>query len=359
MAEILGLGCTHWPTLCLPNDGLTGVFKRVLDAPNVDPAVKDPANWPSELLAELGNDDGLSAANRCGERFGNDFRAIRKILDDFKPDFVLVWGDDQYENFKEDIVPPFCVLGYDDEFDLQPWHTANGSNGKGKPNRWGEAADWSLHLKGHREAAKFIATGLIERGIDLAYAYKPLHHPMAHAFTNTFLYLDWDRQGFSYPVVPFAINCYGRNLIHATGGFGHLYGPPRPEGESGDPPSPHPWRCMDVGAAVAEVLAKSPYRVALVASSSWSHCFLSPKNGYLWPDHEGDRILFDAISRGDWGTWRKRTLDEMEYSGQHEMLNWMALAGAMEALGRKKPVIQDYMETYILASDKCFLSFPA
>ena len=90
MAEILGLGCTHWPTLCLPNDGLTGVFKRVLDAPNVDPAVKDPANWPSELLAELGNDDGLSAANRCGERFGNDFRAIRKILDDFKPDFVLV-----------------------------------------------------------------------------------------------------------------------------------------------------------------------------------------------------------------------------------------------------------------------------
>jgi hypothetical protein len=33
---------------------------------------------------------------------------------------------------------------------------------------------------------------------------------------------------------------------------------------------------MDVGAAIAEVLAASPYRVALVASSSWSHCFLSP-----------------------------------------------------------------------------------
>ena len=79
---------------------------------------------------------------------------------------------------------------------------------------------------------------------------------MAHAFTNTFLYLDWDRQGFPYPVVPFAINCYGRNLIHAKGGFGHLYGPPRPEGEAGDPPSPQPWRCMDVGAAIAEVLAR-------------------------------------------------------------------------------------------------------
>ena len=137
MAEILGLGCTHWPTLCGKNETLTGVFQRVLNAPNVDPKVKDPANWPKELMAELGNDDGLSAANRCGERFGNDFRAIRKILDDFNPDFVLVWGDDQYENFKEDIVPPFCVLGYDPEFALQPWqangHGGNGSNGSGKP----------------------------------------------------------------------------------------------------------------------------------------------------------------------------------------------------------------------------------
>ena len=77
MAEILGLGCTHWPTLCLPNDGLTGVFKRVLDAPNVDPAVKDPANWPSELLAELGNDDGLSAANPATAGFRRHQRHSR------------------------------------------------------------------------------------------------------------------------------------------------------------------------------------------------------------------------------------------------------------------------------------------
>ena len=158
-----------------------------------------------------------SAANRCGERFGNDFRAIRKILDDFNPDFVLVWGDDQYENFKEDIVPAFCLLGYDDEFELQPWHTnGHGGNG-GKPNRWDEPGDWKLKLHGHREAAKHLATGLIERGIDMAYAYKPLHHPMAHAFANTFLYLDWDRKGFPYPTIPMAINCYGRNVAPRQG----------------------------------------------------------------------------------------------------------------------------------------------
>src|SRR6202007_908204 len=123
--------------------------------------------------------------------------------------------------------------------------------------------------------------------------------------------------------------------VAAKGGVPPLSPPPRPADGWGAPPAPAPWRCMQVGAAVAEVLAASPYRAALIASSSWSHAFLSPKNGYLWPDHEGDRLRFAAVSRADYGTWRKRSLAEMEYSGQHEMLNWMALIGAMEALDRR------------------------
>ena len=35
----------------------------------------------------------------------DEFRKIRRELDAFKPDFVLIWGDDQYENFREDCVP--------------------------------------------------------------------------------------------------------------------------------------------------------------------------------------------------------------------------------------------------------------
>jgi len=136
-----------------------------------------------------------------------------------------------------------------------------------------------------------------------------------------------------------------------------LFIPPRDPSETPDPPSPQPWRCMDVGAAVAEVFAESPWRVALIASSSWSHCFLSPTNGYLWPDHKADRQLFDALAAGDYKTWRQRSLKDMEAAGQHEMLNWMALMGAMEKLGRK-PVVYDYVETHIFASEKCFCAFP-
>lgn len=47
----------------------------------------------------------------------------------------------------------------------------------------------------------------------------------------------------------------------------------------------------------------------------------------------------------------------MERARQHEMLNWMALMGAMETLHRH-PVVRDYIETHIFMSDKCFVSNP-
>src|SRR5688500_19145288 len=50
-------------------------------------------------------------------------------------------------------------------------------------------------------------------------------------------------------------------------------------------------RCMEVGAATARVMAKSPWRTAIVASSSWSHSFLTEKHYQLWPDVAADRRL--------------------------------------------------------------------
>jgi hypothetical protein len=353
MGEILGLGCTHYPGLLLPDERLPGGFHHLLTAPNVPARQKDRANWPDALLTELGNDAGVASARRYAARLADGFRAVRSALDKFDPDIVLIWGDDQYENFREDIIPAFCVMGLDQDFAIQPWYNGNG----GKPNRWGEGGDWQMKLHGQREAANFLARALIDRGIDMAYAYKPLHiDGLAHAFTNTLLYLDWDRRGFAYPIIPFAINCYGSNLIHAKGGMAALFQPPRPETMPEDPPAPQPWRCMEVGKAVAEILAESPYRVAVVASSSWSHCFLSPTNGYLWPDHAADRAMFDALGRRDYGFWRGRSRAQMEQAGQHEMLNWMALMGAMETLG-KQPEIFDYVETHVFMSEKCFVAY--
>src|SRR2546423_1071859 len=70
--------------------------------------------------------------------------ALRTVLDDVSSDVGRVGGRGEGEKLKKLGPLPFCVLGYDDEFELQPWEVANGSNGAGKPNRWGEPRDWSL-----------------------------------------------------------------------------------------------------------------------------------------------------------------------------------------------------------------------
>lgn len=118
-----------------------------------------------------------------------------------------------------------------------------------------------------------------------------------------------------------------------------------------------PRRCMEVGAAVADYFLSTDLRVALIASASWSHAFLSPVNNYLWSDIDADRLMLEALRHGDYDFWRKRTTEELERAGQHEMLNWMLLAGAMERLGRL-PEVQDYMESYLFSSQKCFVTYP-
>ena len=97
---------------------------------------------------------------------------------------------------------------------------------------------------------------------------------------------------------------------------------------------------------------KSPWRVALIASSSWSHAFLTEKHHWLWPDIASDRARFEELKAGNYAAWRNISTAQIEDAGQQEMLNWMCLAGAMEELNRK-PEIIDYIETYVSNSSKC------
>ena len=346
MGEILGLGMTHSPLLAGRDEDMSRILKRVLKDPDVPEKLRRPESWPEAMRQEWGTDEGLAAARRHREESVAWFRKARQRLDEFAPDFVVIWGDDQYENFKEDIIPPFCVMAYD-AIEHRPW-------GQGRANAWDEAKETTFVYKGHRVAAKSLVTDLLAEGFDLSYAYKPLHHPLGHAFMNTLLFLDYDRQGFPYPVVPFQVNCYGRRVISQYGGQSTLAN--MSIEERLDPPSPAPWRCFDLGKACARVLARSPYRVALIASSSWSHAFLTPKHHLLYPDVAADRAMYEALRTANYQAWRETSLAAIEDAGQQEMLNWMCLAGAMEELGRK-PTEIDFIETYIFNAPKCFAVF--
>jgi hypothetical protein len=348
MGAILGLGVTHVPLLAGRDEDMPRILRRVLTDPDLPVSLRTPAGWPEPMRREWGADEGLSAARRHREALVTWFRKARRALDDFAPDLVVVWGDDQYENFKEDVIPPFCVLAYD-AIEHRPWEKSPWRN------VWDEPKDATFTFKGHRAAAKRLTTGLLESGFDVAYAYTPLHHPLGHAFMNTLLFLDYDRQGFPYPVVPFQVNCYGRRVIAQHGSMAALGA--MSDEERLDPPSPAPWRCFDLGRAAARVMAASPWRVALIASSSWSHAFLTPKHHLLHPDVAADRAMYETLRAGNWDAWRSTPLARIEDSGQQEMLNWLCLAGAMAELGRR-PAESTFVESHIFNSNKVFAFFP-
>jgi hypothetical protein len=120
-----------------------------------------------------------------------------------------------------------------------------------------------------------------------------------------------------------------------------------------DPPSPSPKRFMQVGAATARVLKESPWRVALIASSSWSHAFLCDATWRLRPDTAADRRLYEALRTGEYGVWRATPLKDVEDAGQQEVLNWFAFVGAMEELGAHLEW-SEFVETHVMNSNKVF-----
>ncbi|KRB83480.1 extradiol ring-cleavage dioxygenase [Noviherbaspirillum sp. Root189] len=351
MAEILGLGLSHYPPLCTSDEKMGWLIERTLKDPGIPADAKDSAQWPTEMQAEWGNDRGAAAAAKHRAALVENFVRVRQALDQFKPDVVVIWGDDQYENFKEDIVPAFSILAYDD-IDLYPWRHAQqtAGMGEGRPNVWNEGPDKHYRIRGNRAIAKYFASKLIESNIDVAYAYKPLHHEsLAHAFTNAILYLDYERKlGWDYPTICFPVNCYGKSVICARGSMA-----PFGKEMDFDPPSPSPARLMEVGRATARIFRDSPWRVALIASSSWSHAFLVDHTWHLRPDTEADRRLYKAMTSGDYQQWQNTSLSAFEHAGQQEVLNWCALLGAMQEIGAELKW-SDFVETHTFNSNKVF-----
>ncbi|MSQ24508.1 MAG: extradiol ring-cleavage dioxygenase [Chloroflexi bacterium] len=350
MGEVLGLGITHYPNLAFKVN-LAGRINLLLRDPALPERLRSPENWPPPMREQWANDEGHAHSAAHRQAMIDEFRKARHELDAFQPDFIVLWGDDQYENFQEDCVPAFSVLAYDSA-EAQPWLPEHARG----PNSWDEPDGQLFTIKGSRAYGKFVASALLAQGFDIAYGYKPLHAPgLGHAFVNSVLYLDWDRQGFPYPLVPIAVNSYGRTLV-GSGGKPLMPSEAKAIEWDFDPPGPQPWRCFQLGAAVARAAAESPWKIALIASSSWSHSFLVPKHALMYPDVEADRRFYEALVEGDWEVWRHTSIEEAEDRGHQELLNWFCLAGAMAELDRK-PDYSVFLESWITNSDKVFAVF--
>ena len=362
MGEIFGIGCPHGPQPRFTDESMANNYFRHNVLSERTPARwKDPANWPEAMRHEWGDDEGIAAAKKHRAAVIEGYRKARAALDDFKPDVVIMFGDDQYENFKEDLLPPFCVYAAD-SFDL------GGHGGGGAIRRAPNGVDFGIPMErppqqseiaGDKRFGTYLAGELIYRGFDVSLSWK-LHHTdrLGHAFTYTVDYLDWDRKGWPYPIVPFHVSAYGEDMRMPIPGVEPVSGR-LPEGIPEDvvlpPPSPPAWRCYDLGKAIASICESTPYRVAIIGSASWSHASLTNLHGFVWGDVDTDFQRFQELQAGEQSRWRDLDPRQMRASGQHEMRNWICLAGAMEG---RKPEILAFAQTYIFNSSKCIAVFP-
>ena len=301
------------------------------------------------MRQQWGNDEGQTHAKQHRDELVECMRWARQQLDNFNPDLVIVFGDDQYENFREDGVPAFQINCFE-SFEAKPWEHARPS-----PNAWNEAQDTVFRYKANRRAAKHLVTRLIEEGFEVAYAYEPRHEAMPHAILNTLLFLDWDRRGFDYPIVPFLTNCYGRRAHPATrAGVNNLAEVPHEDDL--DPPGPTPWRCFDLGRALARILT-SPWRAALVSLGQAGRTLSSPAA----PATSIPTSKPTASTSMPWspGTTSSgaRPRQDIEEHGHQETLNWILMLGAMAELGRRKPQEARWVESWITNANKVFAVF--
>ena len=349
MSNVKVFGLTHYPPLSMQDADMAGILRRTLQDPGIPAGLKNPASWPAPMQQEWADDQASASASEHRNALVAGLRRVRSDLDAFNPDVVLIWGDDQHENFQEDLIPPYSVLCYND-LEVQPWlQAADSAMMAGKPNVWQEPPETRRKIRGAPMIGRRLVENLLENGFDAAYAYKPLHHPgLAHAFLNTILYLDYDRSGFDWPVIAMPVNCYGRKVVGAKGFMTSMDDEIPP-----DPPSPPPRRLYDLGAQVARFFAQSGLRVALVSSSSWSHAFLVDHTHRLRPDTDADRRLYKAMAGDDHQTWLQTSLQQIEHAGQQELLNWFCGLGAANALGLQL-AYSEFVETHCFNSNKVF-----
>jgi len=346
MAEIMGFGLSHYPGPLVPVKHWPQNLLSNVEKGRIPREVfEDQSKWPAGMIEEWGNDKGQSSAQIHSKRLLDGYRELRRRIDQFQPDVVLIWGDDQYENFRKDGVPQFCTYIFD-EITCKPFAGTAKGPFKTSENVWNVPSDMPLAVKGHHQAADGLIRNLISKNFDVAYAFEARHeNGLSHAFVNTIVSLDLDRRGFDYPIIPFHVNCYGSQMLMTAARQKIMC-----------PPSPNPGRCFDLGAAIATYFKDTPWRVALIGSSSWSHGSLTQKFQRLYPDLDADRRRFEELKSNQFAKWKYASTSELEDSGQNEFLNWICLAGAMDQLSLKVDIV-DYVESYVFNSSKCFASF--
>ncbi|WP_049579900.1 hypothetical protein [Streptomyces sp. SBT349] len=196
------------------------------------------------------------------------------VLEETRPDAVLVIGIDHLETFWLEAVPTFTLVMSEE---CEAVYT-----------------DRSLRRAVHTGIAKDLLRGVIAQDFDLTYSQEAV---LGHAFLTPFEYILGD---LDVPVVPLLVNTYL-------------------------PPLPSPRRCHALGRAIARALADRPERIAVIASGGMSH--FPGTSRYTAPDYAFDRWVIQETAAGRYDELLDLTPVNLDEVGESELLTWCVMLG--------------------------------
>lgn len=312
MAQIvLGLGTSHSPQLSTPPELWRDHGER--DKRNPDLRKPDGRVYTyDELLASV---DASIQRELTPDTWQRRYEACQKgiatigtVLADVAPDVLVMIGDDQKELFHDDNMPAVLVY-WGDTIPCIPQY----GRGPNVPASL-RAAAWAYGDKEQdypiaTDLASHLIGSLIDQEFDVAHScHLPPKQGMGHAFS--FIY-GRILNGLPIPTVPIMLNTYY------------------------PPNQPTPKRCYALGQALRQAVESWPSnkRVAVIASGGLSHFVI---------DEELDHQVITALRAKD-ATALTSLPRERLNSGNSEIRNWIATAGAVEHLEMR---LIDYVPCY-------------
>ncbi len=217
------------------------------------------------------------------ERLYAAFEELRRRLQAARLDALVLFTAEHWANFFLYHIRPYCI-GRAPSFTgpIEPWLKVGRATVRGAP-----------------ELATALLEACQENDIDPGFAHE------MHLDHGTMIPLHFLTPDMTLPIVPIMINTLA-------------------------PPVPSPRRCFKLGKVVGEVVRRSPQRIGIIATGGMSHDPGERNHGFI--DESFDRRFLGEMTHGDLARLESYTSAELAAagSGALELLNWIALAGAMQ-----------------------------
>jgi len=301
---------------------------RVIDPknPHYYNRAGDPTSYDQLLAIAPQQAEAMVTPEKMGERFDAAEAAMDELRDRIRAarlDVLIVVGDDQTELFRTTNNPTFAIYygetirnAKSELADSDGWYK------KARMARQEPGADRDYPVRS--DMAKWLIRALCDRDFDIA-AMDGLERGQFEGHAFSFIHRRY-LQGSDLPVIPLIVNTF-------------------------DPPNqPTPRRCVQLGAALRELIEAYPadLRVGLVASGGLSHFVV---------DEELDHGIIEAIRRKD-TAWLAALDPKQLQAGSSEIRNWLIAVEAVKALDLEwVQYVPGYRSAALTGTGLCFAAW--